>query len=395
MRWIKLLLPLLLLILAPGCWDYKEISDVFIVTGIAVDKGTKQPVKITVECAVPSEFNKMTSGKVAPSVVFSLEGNTLGELARKMNVGLGRQLVYSHMNLLAIGEELARGGLKEFFDFFERSRETREDFRIILVRDGPAEDALRITNPTEKFSSGKIQKQLQNFTQEWGGDPNVRLRDIVNVTYSNRREPVLTAVKVIGDSRQAGGSDHEKKALADARVIGTGMAVLKDMKLAGFMNLEDTRSYLWITGKMRNTSVSAPCDEGHNMTVRITESHPKVEASLQEETPVFDIKIYTEGYMEASECKEDISLPETVAQYEASLNETLKASMEKTVHTAQKQYQADIFGLGEELYRREPAYMKKVGKDWSSRFKEATVTVTVNLHIRRFGLKSKSMELEE
>lgn len=200
---------------------------------------------------------------------------------------------------------------------------------------------------------------------------------------------------MIGDPKQAGNTEHQNKALADARVIGTGMAVLKDMKLAGFMNLEDTRSYLWITGKMRNTSVSAPCDGGHNITVRITESYQKVEASLQEETMVFDIKLYTEGYMEASECKEDISLPETVAQYEAALNETIKASIEKTVQTAQKQYQADIFGLGEELNRREPAYMKKVGKDWNSRFKEAAVNVTVNLHIRRFGLKSKSMEVGE
>ena len=38
----------------------------------------------------------------SPSVLFSLEGETIAELAYKMNIGFSKNVIYSHMRILVV-----------------------------------------------------------------------------------------------------------------------------------------------------------------------------------------------------------------------------------------------------------------------------------------------------
>ncbi len=77
----KLLGLIVITVLLTGCWDQRELADISIVTGMAVDKGKNEKYKLTVEAINATELNaKMASGN-SPSVVYSLEGNTVAEFS--------------------------------------------------------------------------------------------------------------------------------------------------------------------------------------------------------------------------------------------------------------------------------------------------------------------------
>ena len=61
-----------------------------------------------------------------------------------MNIGVSRNLLYSHMRVFVISKDIASGGMMAFLDSFERSREFRDDFDIILAKEGKAADILQV-----------------------------------------------------------------------------------------------------------------------------------------------------------------------------------------------------------------------------------------------------------
>ena len=48
---------------------------------MAIDKGKNEKYKLTIEAINATELNDKTAGGNSPSVVYSLEGNTVEELA--------------------------------------------------------------------------------------------------------------------------------------------------------------------------------------------------------------------------------------------------------------------------------------------------------------------------
>ena len=97
-----------MILLLTGCWDQRELSDISVVTGMAIDKGEKGRYKLTVEAINATELNAKTAGGNSPTVVYSLEGDTIEELSQKMNIGLSRNLLYSHMRVFVISKDIAR-----------------------------------------------------------------------------------------------------------------------------------------------------------------------------------------------------------------------------------------------------------------------------------------------
>jgi spore germination protein KC len=130
-----------------GCWDQQELADISLVTGIALDKGKKAKFDLTVEVINTKELTTKTQAGNAPSLAFTLEGNTVSELAQKMNVGVSKRLIYSHMRTLVIDEKVAREGILDFLDFLDRNREIRGDFNLLVSRGVKAADVLKITYP--------------------------------------------------------------------------------------------------------------------------------------------------------------------------------------------------------------------------------------------------------
>ena len=119
-------------LLLTGCWDQRELSTITIVTGMAIDKGENGKFKLTIEGINATELYAQTAEGNSPSVVFSLEGETIAELAYKMNIGFSKNVIYSHMRIMVISKAIAESGMMEFLDAFERSRDLRDDFDIII-----------------------------------------------------------------------------------------------------------------------------------------------------------------------------------------------------------------------------------------------------------------------
>ncbi|MED3563363.1 Ger(x)C family spore germination protein [Bacillus xiapuensis] len=377
--------------LLSGCWDQRELSEISVVTGMAIDKSDEGKFSLTTEGISAQELNPKTASGFTSSIIFTLEGDTISELSQKMNVGASKNVIYSHMQTLVIGEEIAKEGLLEFIDFLERNREIRDDFNIIIAHNVKAADILKVTYPIQKSSSLKLHVQLESILQNWGGDPDVRLNDVVQAYTSPGRHPVMAAVTIQGNPEAGGSVDNLKEVSPKAIVILDSLAIFKQGKLLDFLPLEDARNYLWVEGKLTRTALSVPCQEDKYISVRIYNSKTRTKARMIRGLPVININVRSEAYLDGTQCINDITQIKTYEQYEKLTAKMIEKNILSNIKKVQKEYQTDIFGFGEEMYRQDYQNFKKVQDHWDELFSDAIVKVHVKVQLRRSGIRTKSL----
>jgi spore germination protein KC len=393
---ILLILILLSVLFITGCWDKRELSEVSIITGLAIDKGDKAKYKLTIESINAAELNEQTASGNTPSIIFSLEGNTIVELAHKMNVGFSKSAIYSHMGLVIVSEEIAKAGLMDFLDSLDRNREIRDDFNIVVAKGEKAEDILKVTYPLQKASSLKLHTQLTTAVDLWGLDPDVRINGLTSAFLSPGRQPVLTAVTIQGDPKKGGSVENMQNVQPDALVVIDSLALFEGNKLVGYLPVEDTRNYLWTQDKIRTTTISTLCDKEKDkyFTIRVASSNTHLDTKMKNGKPQIQIKIRIESYLSTDDCISPLDKPSAFEKYDNLAKQNIEHQIESTIKTVQTKYGIDIFGFGEEMERQDYKGYQKVKNNWDKHFKEAEIRVDADVNIRRAGLKTKGVKPE-
>ncbi|WP_025025510.1 Ger(x)C family spore germination protein [Caldalkalibacillus mannanilyticus] len=374
-----------------GCWDRYELNEISIITGMAIDKGETHKYKLTVEALNPVSLNPMIGGgDDTASVTFEIEGNSIAELHDKINKGYTRRTLLSHMRLVVISEEFGREGMLEFLDFMERNREIRNDFNIVLAEGSPASEVLKITYHLQKVSTLKLFRQLQTMDEEWGGIPDVRLKDMIRALTSPGREPVMTTVRIKGSPEKGNDAQNIRKVDPDAIVVLDGISIFKEFNYLGGLSLNDARNYMWLNNQLDKTTLTIPCENEKITTIRIVDTRTKVEAKYKEGIPHFVVKVENKAQMQAYQCKEDYTKPEIYNKYNIAFSRAIEKELKKTIQTVQEKYKVDIFGFGEHMERQDYQNFKKVKDQWNEEFAKAEVEVQVMTRIRRSGLTTKS-----
>ncbi|MEK3720240.1 Ger(x)C family spore germination protein [Paenibacillus sp. FSL H8-0034] len=390
-RIIGLCVPLLIIVVVvSGCWDRKELNATSLITGIAIDKGELKKYKLTTESIIETEINPKTGGKATPSIIFSLEGDMIAELVNRLNIGFTRSSTYSHVQVIVISEKVAKEGLLEFIDFLDRNREIRNEYNLIIAKGVPASDVLKVSYPLQKSSSFKLKAQLETMFKDYGGDPQSTIKNFVSSLISKGREPVLTAVTIRGDAEKGKRKSNMETIEPDAMVLLSGTAIFKGERLQGYLDVDDTRYYLWTQNKIKSTSITAPCGENKLITVHIFNSHSKVKSYYKDDKPFIQISVTLEAKMDGTQCRDDMRKLETFNHYQSLIEERVKAGIKGIIEKAQKKYSSDIFGFGEVMNRQDYHNFKRVKEKWNSEFAKADIDVTVDVKMRYTGLKTNT-----
>lgn len=382
------------LFLLTGCWDRKELSEIKLVAGMAIDKGEDGKYKVTVEALNAAELNTQTAAGNAPTGVEGIEGDSISEITHLFNEYYAQFLIFSHMKVLVISEELASAGTLDFIDFLERNREVRDDFNIIIAKNGKAEDILKVTAHYRKASSLKLSPQLDHLLEDWGGDPGMNIINFISELNLEGKEPVLATVRLKGDVEKGMSMENIKKVTPDAIVAVDSLGIFKEGRLVGFLSLEDARNYLWVRNKLKTTSLSIECKQGDYSAIRVTESQTEVTSKWKNDKPSIRVKIKAEGFIEGTQCYKSVAELGTIAKYEQLINKTFSKKIMDTITKVQRQYQSDIFGFGETMRRQDFHSFMKVKDKWDEEFAKADVKVDIDFVLRRSGIRSKSFLTE-
>lgn len=380
---------LLSLFVLAGCWDGVELTDRAIWLATGWDAGKDGKIRLTGQMIIPAKIASSNVGGASGGggaggggggggtihrgyFAITKEGIGVGDALQAMQSELSRELFTGHRRAILIGEELARQGVKDVFEANIRSARVSIRTDMFVVRGAEAEEALGGHSIFEPIPASAIIKNHRQI----GGRGDRAFLDFLIAAKSDGMRPALPVLEFYEPPYDRG---HKKLRMA-------GLAVFDaKLKLAGFLNLEENRDFLWIRGDLTKRTLSLVRDNGA-VSMNLLHMSSKIVPKIGDGGKVH-IHVILRANGSLFENNSDFTNQRSeIKLLEREFERQTERQVLRTIRKVQRKFGADIFGFGEALRRRKPRRWQSLRSDWDRHFSEAEISVSVDLTIQQEGL---------
>lgn len=389
----KYILLITIVILATtGCWNYRELNDMAIVGSVGIDYNKEKDI-FEVSAQILNAKKSSTGGgsssgssQPSPIIVYESKAKTIHEALRNMIFESPKKLYIGHLQLIIFGEDLAKKHLAESIDFFLRDAESRKEIHIILAKEGKASDVLKVLTPLEDLPASSLTDSIRTVADYKGSVNDTTFDEFLSQIYGDGIEAVIPTVIIEGKVKEGETSKNTSKTEADTVLKIDNLGIFKGYKLVGYLDQEESIGYNILLNNLGASVISFPCDDSGNYgSIEVVKSSSKISASVDDSKPKFDIKVSTEATLSEYDCKDNLRDNDVINEITKKASSKIKAMVKKTIEAAQKKYNTDIIGFGEQLYLNQNSYWKKNKKEWKTIFPNAKYNIKVNLKIPKKG----------
>ena len=125
----KLIMLIIICLLTTGCWNYKELDDLGIVTAMGISKnGDNIKLDLQLVNLMEGADNGISE---SPMSVITEEAKTIFEAGRKLHLKSSKVFFISDVEYVILSPEIIQNHLKEVLDFL--SRDTRLSLNYLIL----------------------------------------------------------------------------------------------------------------------------------------------------------------------------------------------------------------------------------------------------------------------
>ncbi|MEI4768162.1 Ger(x)C family spore germination protein [Psychrobacillus sp. FJAT-51614] len=382
----KCLVVLLLLSLSlTGCWDKRELNELAISMALGIDKVDDEYLA-SVQVVLPGEVSpiKGSTGR-SPVTLFQAKGKTINEAIRNVSNISPRNLYSGHLQMVIIGEEMAKDGISSLLDYLSRYWEVRYDFYLAIAKDSKAEKILNIQTTLENIPAINIFHMLKTSAKNFADTSAISFGRLLTDLEREGMEGALTGIKIKGDEKTGSSKQNVESILPSAFLKFDEIAVFKGDKLVGWLPSEESKGYNTITNHVKNTLGTISCPGEGKLSIHAKHFKTKLKSKIINGKPEIDINVKVEGNISDVECQIDLNKEETLNKLNKLYEEEIKKNINQTVKFVQEEYGSDIFGFGAKIYQKHPKEWEKLKSNWDEEFKDVQVNINVKVEIRHTG----------
>jgi spore germination protein KC len=370
----------LLTVLLEGCWNNCDITDLGIVTELGIDKTADGNIELTFQIIDVSNQGGSQSGSSqsdgGSTIEVSSEGTTISDAARNIIPKLSKKAYYSQIQLVVISSEMAKEGFDKIWDFFQRDHEVSRLFRVLVVKNGTAKSVIEATTPADPIGAVEISDTIDNLA--FGKSVKIQAFNVSELL----AEPLTGLVTGVIDP------DGSNK-LTDMKIEGG--AVFKNAKLAGFLDDDETRGYLFASNQIQNTilTIANPKETGDQVSIELISSSGTLKADLINGKPKLGIKITAYGNIGDEQGGADLTDLDDVKKLESESEALISENISDMLGKSQKTFDSDILNFNSMLYEHNYNDFEKIKGNWNKLYGDANISIKVQFLIKRSGLITK------
>lgn len=367
---LSILLISLLLIPLTSCWDMLEIENLAFIIGIGLDvtEGSDE-MTVTFQIAQPQAFT--AESKVEESYWNIVEkASDITEARDELLRSNNWIPTMEHCQVILIGEDLAKSGLRSFLDFIVRTHEIRRRLNIAVVQ-GKARDIMDM-----KFKSKMIPSFVLSNMMSQNSKYTYEITDYMTLGRIHRAEVegydfILCRINEM-----------------DKELDMSGGAVFENFRLAGWLSGEEMTGARFLRGDVGSGSltITLPSDLGDRAMLRIFEAKSSLRPEIRDGKlwAVLDLRV--EGDVdEIVNAKAKLNDTEFITKCGKLFSEYLVKNTTRTFHKVQREYNSDSFRLKENVKSYYPEFWKQNADAWDEIYQSAELEVRAQVRIRRLG----------
>ena len=363
-----------------GCRESKqEVNQMAMVLATGFDLTSEGKYIYTVQILNPqgsSDSKDKSSEGTSDIAVFTSTGESPADAMNKLSESCGKPLFFAHSKYVILGENLAKAGTSLFLDSSLRRRTTRPE-NLLFVTKGKASDIIKANVPDEKVPTDKIEN-ITKFQAAKGYSPMVSRLKFANALSNKSSAPTLGVISL------------KNQFNSDNTFDVSGTAVFKEDKLIGYMDMNETRGMQWIRGKVQDGVIVGHLPDNKLVSFSVLKSKSKIKPVLKNGALRMEVNIFAEGnVMEMSAPLDPMKNYKVMDELSEVQSDAIKNEALLALNTAQKKYNADVFGFGTVISEDYPDFWNKIKSNWPSIFSKLKIDVKVTSSVKRPGIISK------
>ncbi|UKS26970.1 Ger(x)C family spore germination protein [Paenibacillus sp. HWE-109] len=365
------------LIVLPGCWDKREIEQLGMIAGIALDQA-EDPVSNRIK--MTQQFVNTTIGTKDEVVkgYYNLidEGTNLFEIIRKTSTRTDRSPYYTHLKVIILSDKVTSSTqLLDLMNFFQRDHEMRRSVRVYFSK-GPASGFLEKKTENNEIPAFNIFYRSRNHYKTLEMARQTTLGEL-SVNLSSDNSFLVQEINLTNGYTMQG-----------AAVISG-----KKKRLIGWLDKDEVSGINWILGTRHGSQggVLKVVDKKTKKEIiyEVNNTKTKIKPRVEGERISFLVSIESEGRLGEDWTLNDAFEEDYIKKVDKQVAEEVKRLVEHSIAKTKDTYKVDVANFGEQLRIHNYRTWKQVKTNWDETFSEANIDVEVKIHIREFGSKGR------
>lgn len=347
-----------LFFLLTGCYNYRELNDLSIVSAINVSK-EKELYRVLVQVINPQKEQDASSSNKPKFTIYEGYGSSIQEALRVVVKEAPKKLYATQMQLLIIEEGLAESDLSQILDFFARNPEVRNEIYVLISQD---EDLLEVLTPLDNLSSQNIMDSLDSTSKYLGYSNIVTFSDLLSNYQNDKIELTLPSIELVGSAKEGGDVDNLQESRSDSSIKLSNIGVFKDNKLVGFLDEYESLGFNLIMNKVTNAIVNLDYDNNKYIVTELIKVSSSVSATPKENK--ISINIKGKGAIVEAYSDIDLTKEKNILKIQNKLNSYIEELVNDTIDRTFLEFESDIFGFEDLFYKTDYKYYETIKDKW-------------------------------
>lgn len=381
----KILIIISVILLTSGCYNYQELNDYAIATGMAIDYADgKYEVSMLISNS-PKSSSEASSGNYQ-TVVYSGKGDTIYDAIKEIGLISPKEIYFGHLSIVILSEELAKNGINSSLEFLLQEPRSKKNFYVALAKDTKAKDVLSISTPLTDFPSETLANNIKVTNDLQGSVVSTNFNTLLYYIVNDGVNPVLNGFKVIGNEEKGAKSTNTETNLPKAYVKLTNLGIFKGDKLVAWASKDESRGINIINDNIGELYVQVKCNDGY---IVIATEKMNVTKKVDKNGNV-TVNVNGDGAINEITCNIDLSQQNTMEEITKKVNKKVKSFAQKGIKLSQD-YKTDLFGIGLKYYQDHPKQFNKI-KDWDEYYANVDFKINVDINLNSTGSIEQTLE---
>jgi len=389
----KIILSILILTLLSGCFNYKEINDYAIVSGVSIDIDEKDENKYTVGIQI---MNAKKDEETDTSLItfYKASGITIYEALERIMLDSPKQLYLGHNEVVVISEDLLKKkDPLEYLDYFMRDGRMEKDSLVMASKNYKAYEILKIITPLETIPSRNLKSTLSVADIFSGSLTVITIDEFISDLINKGAEPTIPSVTITGKIEDGEKMDNIKESDPDSKLKFGTLAYFENSKLKDYLTSEESTGYNFLSNNPKETYVNIKCDDNNYATIRVAGNKQKEKLTFKNNKPVVNVESKIVADLLEYNCSADfIKTEKYLKDLEKKASNKIEKLMTKATNKLYIENKSDILKYGSKFYKRKFKTMKQLGYNRKNILNDITFNLKVDVKIETTELSVKSVK---
>lgn len=353
-KFVLIIITLFILLISSGCYNYKEINDMAIVSSIGIDKDNKNDKYIVSAQIMNSKESE--DSEDSQITVYTKEGDTVHEALRNITLKSPRKLYGNHLSKIVLSEEVAKEGIDNILDIFNRITEVRNEFIITIVKEDKASDVLKVLTTTESIPAEYVKLSLKIADKTSGLTYATKLDEFISLYLKKGIDPVVPVLKI--DKKEKKGTTINNITTTNpiSKIVIEDLAVTNKGKLETYLKNEEVIGYNFLRNQIQKMIIPVKCDDENNYaSILILKNKTKSNTVKKDNEYIINFNINSEAIITEYNCKKDLTDEKVIKELEKDTEKKIKRYIKKSLNK-QKETKGKFLGLERIIYLDYPKY---------------------------------------